>query len=121
VLVDPTQIKQALLTGYVNAQQARGVEGGEIFVTINQIGRDAVQVTIADTGRGIAPQDIARVFDPFFTRKPGGSGLGLTITRRLIEANEGAIELRPRRPHGVVVAITFRAPVAPPAASGGTT
>lgn len=113
VLVDPTQIKQALLNVYVNAQQALGVEGGEIHVTILQPARHAVQISIADTGRGISPQDISRVFDPFFTRKPGGSGLGLTITRRLLEANEAEIEIRANQPKGVVVAIMFRALLAP--------
>lgn len=117
VLVDPLQVKQALLNVYVNAQQALGVEGGDIEVTISQTARDAVQITIADSGRSIDPKDLARIFDPFFTRKPGGSGLGLTITRRVLEANEGEIEMRPRKPNGVVVAITFRALVAPPAGS----
>jgi signal transduction histidine kinase len=121
VLVDPTQIKQALLNVYVNALQALGVDGGEIRVSIGSVGRDAVQITIADTGRGIEAKDLARVFDPFFTRKPGGSGLGLTITRRLLEANDGEIELRPRKPKGIVAAITFRSLVAPPAPSAATT
>ena len=115
VLVDPNQIKQALLNVYVNAQQALGVEGGEIRVAIAPTGRDAVQITIADTGGGIDRKDLARVFDPFFTRKPGGSGLGLTITRRLLEANSGEIELGPNRPRGVVATITFRELVPPPA------
>jgi len=119
-LVDPTQIKQALLNVYVNAQQAFGVEGGEIQVAISQVGRETVQLTIADNGRGIAPKDLPRVFDPFFTRKPGGSGLGLTITRRLLEANDGEIELRSRQPTGVVVTITFRSLVAPPNRSAAT-
>jgi signal transduction histidine kinase len=114
-LVDPNQVKQALLNVYVNAQQALGVDGGDIRVAIAQTARDAVQITIADTGPGIAPQDLTRVFDPFFTRKPGGSGLGLTITRRLLEANTGEIEVGPNRPRGVIVTITFRSLVAPPA------
>jgi len=115
VLVDPTQIKQALLNVYVNAQQALGVEGGTIKVAVAPSGRDAMQITIADTGAGIPPKDLARVFDPFFTRKAGGSGLGLTITRRLLEANDGEIELGANQPRGVIVTITFRALVPPPA------
>jgi len=113
VLVDPVQVKQALLNVYVNAQQALGAEGGEIRVSIAPVGRNRLQVAVADTGRGIPAKDLARVFDPFFTRKPGGSGLGLAITRRLLEANDGEIEIRPRRPRGVVVTITFRALVSP--------
>jgi signal transduction histidine kinase len=117
-LVDPNQIKQALLNVYVNAQQALGVEGGEIRIAIAPAGREAIQITIGDTGHGIAPKDLARVFDPFFTRKPGGSGLGLTITRRLLEANSGEIEVQANRPRGVMVTITFRQLVSPPAGPG---
>lgn len=112
VLVDPSQIKQALLNVYVNAQQALGADGGEIAVSIAAIGRGSVRIEIADNGRGINPKDLARVFDPFFTRKPGGTGLGLAITRRLVESNDGEIEMRPRQPRGVIVAMTFRRTVA---------
>ncbi|MCX8036715.1 MAG: ATP-binding protein [Candidatus Sumerlaeia bacterium] len=108
VLADPVQVKQALLNVYVNAQQALAGETGEIRVTIAPTPRGEVQIAIADTGRGIAPKDLARVFDPFFTRKPGGSGLGLTITRRILEANHAVIELQPHQPRGVVVTVTFR-------------
>jgi signal transduction histidine kinase len=115
--VDPLQIKQALLNVYVNAQQALGVDGGEIAVEIALAGRNGLQVVIADTGRGIDPKDIPRMFDPFFTSKPGGTGLGLTITQRLLEANDAEIEIAGREPRGVVVTITFHAIVSPLAAA----
>jgi signal transduction histidine kinase len=116
VLVDPVQIKQALLNIYVNAQQALGVEGGQIDISLTQLSRDAVELVVADTGPGVAAQDLPRLFDPFFTRKAGGSGLGLAITRRLLEANEATIEILPRKPKGLVVKITFHAVVTSPTA-----
>lgn len=108
VLVDPVQIKQALLNVYVNAQQAFGLDDGQIDVTIDREGHEAVAIEVADDGCGLPTEDVQRVFDPFFTRKPGGSGLGLSITRRLLEANGGEIDLAPRRPRGATVTITFR-------------
>ena len=109
VHVDPVQVKQALLNIYVNAQQALGVDGGQIDISIAQVGRNHIEAVVADTGPGFAPEDLPRLFDPFFTRKPGGSGLGLAITRRLLEANDAEIEIASRRPHGALVRITFHA------------
>lgn len=120
VLVDPVQVKQALLNVYVNAQQALGGEGGTIDIEIAPLRRGGIQVWIADNGPGIVPEDLKRVFDPFFTRKPGGSGLGLAITRRLLEANTGEIEIRRRRPRGTVVTITFGAVDSPSALASET-
>jgi signal transduction histidine kinase len=53
-----------------------------------------VIITIADTGTGIAAEDIDRIFDPFFTRKEGGLGFGLPIVRRIIEDHQGQITCR---------------------------
>jgi len=106
VLADPMQLKQALLNIYLNARQA--IEGeGMIDVTIEPVGKDAnfVRVGIADTGKGIDEDDLERVFEPFFTRKKGGTGLGLTITQRIIEAHQGRIAIQRRKPRGTLVEI----------------
>jgi signal transduction histidine kinase len=113
VHIDPVHIKQALLNVYVNAQQALGTDGGEIAVDIAAAGRRGLRLTVADTGRGIEPKDMARLFDPFFTSKPGGTGLGLTITRRLLEANDAEIDIQSRSPRGVIVTIVFHTLVSP--------
>jgi signal transduction histidine kinase len=106
VLADPVQLKQALLNIYLNARQA--IEGeGTIDVTIEPAGKDDnfVRVAIGDTGKGINEDDLERVFEPFFTRKKGGTGLGLTITQRIIEAHQGRITIGRRKPRGSLVEI----------------
>ncbi len=106
VLADPMQLKQALLNIYLNARHA--IEGeGVIDVTIEPAWKDAnfVRVAIGDTGKGIDEDDLERVFEPFFTRKKGGTGLGLTITQRIIEAHQGRIAIQRRKPRGTLVEI----------------
>ena len=72
-------------------------EGGRVNVTARPAA-DHVEVEVADTGPGIAPEDLARIFDRFYRADPsrsrgtGGSGLGLTIARRLVEAHGGTVE-----------------------------
>ena len=106
VLADPMQLKQALLIIYLNARQAIEAEG-TIDVTIEPAGKDDnfVRVAIGDTGKGIDEDDLERVFEPFFTRKKGGTGLGLTITQRIIEAHQGRITIERRKPRGMLVKI----------------
>lgn len=106
VLADPVQLKQALLNIYLNARQA--IEGeGMIDVTIEPSSKDenSVWLAIGDTGKGIDEDDLERVFEPFFTRKKGGTGLGLTITQRIIEAHQGRIVIKRRKPRGTLVEI----------------
>ncbi len=55
-------------------------------------GRDAVQIEVSDTGRGIAPQEIDRIWDPYVTHKAGGTGLGLAIARQAVLAHDGTVE-----------------------------
>ena len=55
-------------------------------------GRNAVQISISDTGRGISPQEIDRIWDPYVTHKPGGTGLGLAIARQAVLAHDGTVE-----------------------------
>ena len=52
-----------------------------------------VEIQISDTGKGIAPEDLSKIFMPFFTRKPTGTGLGLSITQRIILEHGGTIEV----------------------------
>ncbi|TLM97505.1 MAG: GHKL domain-containing protein, partial [Actinobacteria bacterium] len=89
---DPDQLKQVFLNLVTNAVQAMEEMGGSIEVSVTT-DRDFVQVTVADTGPGIAEADLPKVFDPFFTKRAEGTGLGLTIVHRIIDEHDGHIEV----------------------------
>ena len=70
---------------------------------------DRVVVSVADTGTGISSQDAARIFNPLFTTKSDGMGMGLSICRAIIEAHEGRLSFAPNSPRGAVFQFTLRA------------
>jgi signal transduction histidine kinase len=92
ILLDKKKMTQALLNLCVNAIQAMP-GGGTLTIQTAKTSHHVI-ITIADTGTGIAAEDIDRIFDPFFTRKEGGLGFGLPIVRRIIEDHQGQITCR---------------------------
>jgi len=91
VLVDEAQIKQALLNLLVNARQAMH-DGGELVVQAHRAGT-RVAVTITDTGTGMTDEKLARCFDEYWSDKKGGTGLGLSTAKRIIEEHGGRIDV----------------------------
>ena len=89
--IDPTQLQQALLNLVKNAMQAM-TRGGTLTLQTSE-GAEAVSVSVADTGGGIAQEQINRIFEPFYTTKKKGTGLGLMIVQRIVSAHGGRIEL----------------------------
>jgi len=89
---DPDQLKQVFLNLVTNAVQAMDLTGGEIEIVADS-DEDYVVVTVRDTGPGIAFEDLTKVFDPFFTKRAEGTGLGLTIVHRIIDEHDGHIEV----------------------------
>ncbi len=86
-------------------------DGGRITVSVapdRLDGSDAVSLAVHDTGAGIAPAQLARIFDPYVTTKPGGTGLGLAIVRQTVTAHGGAVEARSTPGDGTE--IRFRIP-----------
>jgi len=92
VLADRGQIKQVLLNVLVNAIQAIAGQG-RILITTAAPGRNTVSVRVRDDGCGIPEAVRERIFDPFFSTKPTGTGLGMAIARRIIEDHHGRIEV----------------------------
>jgi signal transduction histidine kinase len=109
VMADPFQLKHALLNLVLNALQATPA-GGAIAI---ETGGDTrvLEVRVRDTGQGIAGEVLPRVFDAFFTTREGGTGLGLPIARRIVEAHEGTLVLRSHDGEGTVA--TLALPAAP--------
>ena len=102
------RLQQAFLNILLNARQS--IAGaGRIRVALASNGRHYV-IRIEDTGRGIAERDIARIFEPFFTTKANGSGLGLSITKKVIEDHGGGIGVTSTVEAGTVVTITLPVP-----------
>ena len=91
VRLDVDLFKQALLNLILNAQHAMP-EGGELILTTRREGAWA-ELDVVDTGVGIPAANQGQVFDAFFSTRPGGSGLGLPTTRKIIEAHGGQIDL----------------------------
>ncbi len=111
---DPRQLGQVFWNLFLNAAHAME-DGGRLKISAeydrqgkNVLRRDDgagyVEVVISDTGKGISPADVGRVFDPFFSTKDKGTGLGLSIVHRIIESHNGAIEVASAEGRGT----TFR-------------
>ncbi|HVS35154.1 MAG TPA: ATP-binding protein [Gemmataceae bacterium] len=92
VALDADLFKQALLNLLLNAQQAMP-DGGEITLQATAEG-DGVSLSVIDAGKGMTPETAAKAFQPFFSTRQGGTGLGLATTRKIIEAHGGTIELQ---------------------------
>ena len=109
VRADPDLLKQAFLNILLNALQAMP-RGGMLEVESLAPSPSAVEVCIADQGAGISPENLARIFTPFFTTKASGTGLGLYVARQIVEMQRGEIQVSSRP--GAGSRFTVRLPIA---------
>lgn len=105
ILVDRVQIQQVILNLVKNAIQSVGANG-TVTVAITAE-RDNLRFTVTDTGPGVPPDRVARLFEPFSTTKTDGMGLGLPICKSIIEAHEGAIWYEPSSAGGATFVFTL--------------
>ena len=103
VELDHDQMKQAFYNVIRNSFQA--MKTGGILRVATTLEPDYVAVSFTDSGGGIAPENMSKVFDPYFTTKSSGSGLGLLIVRRIVREHGGEIELRNDTGRGLTVVI----------------
>lgn len=101
--IDPDRLSQSLLNLYLNALQAMP-NGGQLTIDSSAVG-GAVRVDIRDSGAGICPEDLSKIFDPYFTTKSKGTGLGLAIVQKIIEAHHGIVKVRSSIGQGSVFSI----------------
>jgi two-component system sensor histidine kinase HydH len=105
VVADPVRLTQALLNLVINAMQA--VERkGRIEVSVAVAG-GALALAVRDTGPGIPPERLASIFDPYFTTKPEGSGLGLWIAQQIVTAHAGGLKAQNAPGGGAVFTLTL--------------
>jgi two-component system, NtrC family, sensor kinase len=105
ILIDKGQIQQSLINLVLNAIAATDA-GGYVKVATKYIpGLREIQVSVADSGEGIAKENLSTIFDPFFTTKDDGSGLGLAITHGIVEQHNGSIDVESLPGHGTTFII----------------
>jgi two-component system sensor histidine kinase PilS (NtrC family) len=105
--LDPQQFRQAVWNLCLNAVEAMP-ESGELRMGADAQ-RDRLEVWVADTGDGIAPAELSHVFEPFFSTKPSGSGLGLALVHRIVQDHGGEVDVRTSAGMGTTFTLTFPA------------
>ena len=108
---DRVQLQQVLLNLIMNAIDAMAGSDDPRILSVKSetYEGDRVIVSVADTGAGISSQESDRIFNPLFTTKPDGMGMGLSICRAIIEAHEGRLWFAPNTPRGAIFQFTLRA------------
>ena len=100
--MDAARVKQVLWNLVLNAREAMP-KGGRIIVSTRKVDDNLVEISVEDSGHGIASGDTDRLFQPFFTSKPEGVGLGLAMSRKIVEKHGGSLLLE-HRPEGGALA-----------------
>jgi signal transduction histidine kinase len=118
VMGDRIQLQQVLLNLMTNAIEAMAAVEGPYVLAMSSNVRDdgGVMISIADTGTGIGAEDAQRVFNPLFTTKSSGMGMGLSICRSIIEAHDGTLWVVPNVPRGSIFQFVLGANTTTPAA-----
>jgi signal transduction histidine kinase len=107
IFADPEQMKLVLLNLVLNAIEAVP-ENGRIQVAAEEVSESGeIVLSIKDDGPGVAPEDLSRIFEPYFTKRPGGTGLGLALVRRIVEQHGGTIRVQNQPEGGARFEIRF--------------
>jgi signal transduction histidine kinase len=110
VIGDPIQLQQVLVNLMTNAIDSMAVTAGPRILSVSSEVRDGgVLVSVADTGTGVKSPDTERLFNPLFTTKSDGMGMGLSICRSIVEAHDGRLWVAPNVPQGAVFQFVLRA------------
>jgi signal transduction histidine kinase len=109
---DRVQLQQVMLNLILNAiQSMSGIEDGnrELHISTESIEPEGVCVAVRDTGHGLRPESLPRLFEPFYTTKPDGMGMGLSISRSIVEAHGGRLWATGCEPRGALFQFTIPA------------
>ncbi|MEN6637960.1 MAG: ATP-binding protein [Smithella sp.] len=103
--IDPDKIKQVLLNIFLNALSAMPA-GGRLLLELSAQ-KDWMDVAVSDTGSGIKEEDLPRIYDPYFTSKPAGTGLGLAVVQKIMDAHGGLVQMESKAGSGTKVTLRF--------------
>jgi signal transduction histidine kinase len=109
VMADKEALRSVFTNLLINGLEAIDGSGGDLKVTISSDDGERACVEITDTGRGIAPEDISKVFEPYYSTKETGTGLGLAIVKKAIDDHGGTISVSSRVGSGTTFTITIPA------------
>ena len=103
VIGEPIQLRQVLLNLMTNAIDSMATSAEPRILAVHaELQNGDVLVSIADTGAGLKSEDVERVFNPLFTTKPMGMGMGLSLCRSILESHDSQLWVVPNTPHGAV-------------------
>jgi len=105
VMGDGEKLRQAFLNIVINALQATPA-GGSVDIALNKVG-SGFEIRFRDSGSGIDPDNLQRIFEPFYTTKADGTGLGLAVTRKIIEGHGGRLDIESEPGQGTTVSISL--------------
>jgi signal transduction histidine kinase len=105
---DQEQVRLVLLNLMLNAIHAVG-PGGAIAVRASLDGEGKLNLSVSDDGKGVEPADLDRIFEPYFTNRDGGTGLGLALVRRILDEHGGRIAARNNPEGGLTMELTLPA------------
>lgn len=105
VVADEDSLRSAFTNLLLNSLEAMDGEGGSIDMKLEAEGADRVRIEISDTGRGIAAEDIAKIFEPYYSTKETGTGLGLAIVKKAIDDHGGSINVTSKEGVGTTFTI----------------
>lgn len=108
ISIDANQIKQVLINLIQNAFEAMPEGGGEVEIRLTpNVDEHCVEISISDNGVGISEKQINEIFNPFFTTKENGLGLGLSICYRIIESHNGNIHIKSNAEQGTQFVVSL--------------
>jgi PAS domain S-box-containing protein len=116
-IADRVQLQQVLLNLLLNGIEAMQETGGELVITSKKTENGQLLISVRDSGVGLSTEDAERIFEAFFTRKPQGTGVGLSISRRIIESHGGRLWASSNTVQGATFQFTL--PSEPTASSPG--
>jgi len=109
VLGDRESLRSVFTNLVINAVEAMDGDGGSVSIRLSNTDQNSVKVEVIDTGRGISPDDISKVFEPYFSTKETGTGLGLAIVKKAIDDHGGTISVASKQGTGTTFTIILPA------------